>query len=255
MTLVPRRGRFNRAEQSSVLAAIVDRVHQMRGGARPVVVLDLDSTLLDNRPRTLAIFGELADRWRGQHPELARTLQQVRIDELPYLVDELLSRLVASHPGLVSEARRHWAEAFFSDRFLQHDRPYPGAVEFTRLCHRAGATLVYFTARDSENMGVGTVRSLRDHGFPFAVPRVELVMKPRAETSDANFKDSAASGISEIGRVVAAFDNEPHHCNTLIATHPEAVVVLMDTQHDPSAPVLDGSVLVLGGFELEEPAS
>lgn len=233
------------AAQEHLLEGILARVVERCATGRPVVVLDLDSTLIDNRPRTLAILRRLARRWGETRAHFAEGLARIEANDVPFLVEALLGRLGDPPADLLDEVRSYWACHFFSNRFLHLDRPYPGAVEFASSCHSAGATVVYFTARPLARMGTGTVRSLCGLGFPYGIPRVELVMKQDVALSDREFKLECAPEIGQIGEVVAAFDNEPHHCNCLKAAFPEAVVCLVDTQHHPSAPALDPHVAVV----------
>jgi hypothetical protein len=51
-----------------------------------------------------------------------------------------------------------------------------------------------------------------------------------------------------VGRVVAAFDNEPANCNVLHSLYPDAHVVHVATQHMPGAPALDAGVPTISDF-------
>jgi hypothetical protein len=97
-------------------------------------------------------------------------------------------------------------------------------------------------------MGLGSFRSLRDLGFPIGVPGTELVLKPDANMPDEAFKRLEAPKLARVGRVVAAFDNEPANCNTILAVNPGSDGVLLDTQHLPGAPPLDPGVRVVADF-------
>jgi len=115
-----------------------------------------------------------------------------------------------------------------------------------------GATVGYFPGRDTPGMLLGTVRTLRDDGFPMGVPRVELVMKPSFEEPDTGFKSRMLDGLDALGRVLGTFDNEPVNCNLFAARwlDPEAVHVLLDTQRAPNAPALDARCETVKSFEL-----
>jgi beta-phosphoglucomutase-like phosphatase (HAD superfamily) len=237
--------------QSATLQAILRRCRSERAHRTPVVVFDLDGTLVDNRPRTLAILGEFAARFRDRDPDLARRLEQAQLDDLEYLLTDSLERLGAHRHDLVAEVQTFWRERFFADAHLSHDSPLPGAISFVRACYDAGAVLVYLTGRDLPLMGLGTFASLRDLGFPIGVPATELVLKPDASMPDEAFKRLAAPELARVGHVIAAFDNEPANCNVFASRYPDAHVVLVDTQHMPGAPVLDGGVSVIRDFALD----
>jgi hypothetical protein len=128
--------------------------------------------------------------------------------------------------------------------------PVPGAAEFAKACYAAGAALVYLTGRDLPFMGIGSFRSLRDHGFPIGVPGTELVLKPDAAMPDEIFKRVEMPKLARVGPIVAAFDNEPVNCNTVLAQNPSCDSVMIDTQHLPGAPALEPRVHVIADFRL-----
>lgn len=246
--------RLNASHQHELLRRIVERCahdpRRDRGKPTPVVCFDLDGTLLDNRPRTRVILAELAERWHASAPELAERLLGAKVEHLAYLLADTLERLGITDPSRVAEAQTFWKDRFFADDHLKHDVPVPGSVEFARACYDAGAILVYLTGRDLPFMGIGSFRSLRDVGFPIGVPGTELVCKPDAAMADEAFKRMEAPKLARVGDIVAAFDNEPVNCNTLLEQNPGCESILIDTQHLPGAPPLDPGVKVLGDFRL-----
>jgi hypothetical protein len=149
---------------------------------------------------------------------------------------------------MVSEAERFWRERFFADDSLKDDIALPGAVDFAQACYAKGAICVYLTGRDLPMMGIGTFRSLRDLGFPIGMPGTELVCKPDFNMPDEAFKRLEAPKLSRVGRVIAAFDNEPANCNVFLEQNPESESVFVDTQHLPGAPPLDPRVAIIDDF-------
>jgi hypothetical protein len=237
-------------DQEGLLRAVLDSCLPQRGRGRPVVAFDLDGTLMDNRPRTCVILQEFAARCRGRDDGLAARLERARPEDLAYLLSDSLERIGAHRTELVAEMQAFWRERFFADTHLVHDVPVPGAVEFARACYDAGALLVYVTGRDLPFMGTGTFQSLRDLGFPIGVPATELVLKPDASLPDEAFKRLVAPDLARVGRVVAAFDNEPANCNVLHSHYPDAHVVHVLTQHMPGAPALDAGVSTIFDFRM-----
>lgn len=244
---------FNRlpmTDQQALYARIVARCKAVASETSPVVVFDLDGTLMDNRPRTAAILRELADELGNESHDAAGVLANAREDKLAYLLVDSLRALGIEHPEVLSRAELFWRSRFFTDHYLKHDVALPGAVDFARACYDAGAVLVYFTGRDLPFMGVGSFQSLRDLGFPIGVVGTELVCKPDAKIPDEAFKREEGPRLRRIGKVVAAFDNEPGNCNAFTEITPEADVVFVDTQHLPGAPPLDSRVHVVGDFRM-----
>ncbi len=240
--------RLSPTEQKNLLNHVVERAHKKAGAPPPVVVFDLDGTLFDNRPRSLAILLELADLWRSREPAAAAKLHAARVEDLAYLLTDSLSNVGITQTHLVAEAEVYWRERFFIDPHLKHDVPLPGAVQFAKDCYAAGALLVYFTGRDLPLMGAGTFASLRDCGFPIGVIGTELVLKPDAAMPDEAFKRMVGPDLARVGEVIALFDNEPGNCNVLGEHFPGADSCLLDTQHLPGAPSLLPLVKVIADF-------
>jgi len=214
----------------------------------PVLVLDLDGTLMDNRPRSAQIMRDLGAVWRDKHPEVASALLGATAEGLAYLFSDSLRRLKIVEPSIVAEATDYWRSRFFSDDDLRHDVPLAGAVQFVRACHARGATVVYLTGRDLPSMGLGTFASLRTLGFPLGIAGVEFILKPDAQMADEAFKRMVAPTLARVGDVIASFDNEPANCNLFKEAYPHADIVFVDTQHVPGAPTLRSDVLVIRDF-------
>lgn len=239
------RARLTKDEQERALGETLGRIGRARA---PRVLFDLDGTLLDNRPRSSAIFRKLALEWQERFPEHARRLHATEASQLVFSLRENLSRAGIIERAELGLAIEFWREHFFRDDFLHHDVPVPGARDYARACYDAGATLVYFTGRDLQNMALGTVRSLRDHGFPIGVPGVELVLKPEAELDDFTYKRLTLEKLARGGEVVAGFDNEPENCNLFKAHFADADIFLLDTGHVPHAPDLGPGIRVVADF-------
>jgi hypothetical protein len=242
--------RIEAAEQDALFRRIVSRCRRAPSAPVPVVVFDLDGTLMDNRPRTAVILQEFAVELRREAHSAAEMLAAARAESLAYLLTESLERLGVEHPEVVDRATSFWRGRFFTDAYLKHDVAVPGAVELARACHEAGATIVYFTGRDLPFMGIGSFQSLRDLGFPIGVIGTELVCKPDAKIPDEAFKREEAPRLTRIGHVVAAFDNEPGNCNAFVELCPDAETVFVDTQHLPGAPPLAKRVHIVGDLTM-----
>jgi hypothetical protein len=234
------------AQKVALFQAILAQCKNWKSGnLRPTVVFDLDGTLFDNRPRSLAIYQELFRHWNSQ----GKTLHvPENVGKLLYLVRDSLRALGVTDEAMLAYGEAFWRDRFFTDEYQKHDVALPGAVAFAKACYEAGANLVYFTGRDLPKMGVGSFAALRDAGLPIGIAGTELVLKPAFETPDEAFKREAADALIRVGRVVATFDNEPGNCNILLAKFPEGSHVFVDTQHAPGAPALSPAVPVITDF-------
>ncbi len=246
--------RLSADRRSQLLSRLLDDAEERaRSGRRASAVFDLDGTLLDNRPRVAVILRELGEHWRTRHPAAAARLSDVRLDEIVYDTGENLERLGVDDPALRAEGVAFWKERFFTDHYIRHDDPLPGAVDFVTRLYRSGANIVYLTGRDLPNMALGTFASLRDRGFPIGQVGTTLVTKPDFETPDATFKREVAASLRRAGEVLAVFDNEPANCNLLLEAHPETVAVCVDSHHAPNPPPLHADVHVIDTFEAGAP--
>jgi hypothetical protein len=223
--------------EHGVLDRVLRRVREVRRAALdPVVVFDLDYTLFDNAPRTLAILNVLAERHYERFPGMRRRVQALSVDGLPFDHSEVIRLLGPEVEPHVRTLKDELAGLFFSSRFLDCDVPLAGAREFVATCRHAGATIVYLTGRDRVGMGDGTVASLQAHGFPLSAPRVHLIMKPDTVTPDVIFKSGVHDLVRRHGELVAFFDNEPGNVNGFKEAFPACIAVLMETKCQPGAP-------------------
>lgn len=212
----------------------IDR--SLADGVLPLLVFDLDSTLFSTAPRNLNILREFVTLHSEAHPNLRQLTSAVGVEDMGWNVHDDLMRLGVDDKDLLRALKSFWFERFFSDDYLLHDTPLPGAVEYVEACHQRGALIYYLTGRHVGGMEVGTVRALTQQGFPFWHGRCVLHLKPSFEMNDRSFKDDALEDIrSYKGRVVATFENEPGNANMFAQAFPDALHYLLLTIHSPRA--------------------
>jgi hypothetical protein len=224
-----------------VLKRVLERLEASPG----TVVFDLDSTLLDNRPRQAQIlrdFGAL----RGQ-PGFA-TLTAAHFDDWD-LRRALRNAGISSGTveGLYGDARAFWQRWFFSNAYCDLDLPVNGAQAFVADVRRLGGRPVYLSGRP-EAMRPGTLRSLSAHGFPVSEREVTFLLKPDPLLADDVWKSQACAIVDRLGPVTAAFDNEPSHINVYRARWPEALCVHLQTDHSGRPVDLLGDIHVIADF-------
>lgn len=227
---------------------MIARITTAADSRTPVVVFDLDGTLYDNRARTLRILAEYAREVRQTVPDVSATLEALDLEGVAYLLADTLHGCGVTRIDVVQDVTRYWQDRFFTDDYLRHDALVPGAVDYVRACHQAGATVVYFTGRDVTRMLPGTLAGLRDRGFPVGVAGVELLFNPDATLSDEAYKRVALPSLKRVGHVVALFDNEPANCNIALQRYPDATVARLETQKVPGAPDLAPEAVSIRDF-------
>lgn len=206
------------------LEALLDRLEREPG----LCVFDLDSTLLDNRPRSARIFREFG---------IEAALPALGTIEPDHFVDWNLERAMQSCGLDAQTIARHgaalrdfWAARFFTSAYCVEDVAIPGAPSFVHALARL-CTVCYLTGRD-ESMRAGTLACFAREGFPLPdQAAIHLLMKPTAETLDDEFKRQAHTELPGLGTLVAAFDNEPTHVNDYAVSFPDARVVHLATDH------------------------
>lgn len=203
----------------------------------PVILFDLDDTLIDTRFRKLAILKELAEspvpsQEFHSHCEILKTAS---IKHLKYRVKDSLAALGIFHDGFIEYCENFWKERNFSDRYVELDRPIQGAVRYVNWLHRKGATIIYLTGRDELGMGKGTLKNLQELEFPLK-ELTHLIMKPDARIPDLEFKTSVLDNLKQFGEVIAIFENEGKNLVAMANKYQNATKVILDTIKSPDQP-------------------
>lgn len=247
----PPPGPANPVSNPAVLSKVMEDVKMaFSKQERPMVVFGLDGTIFDTRPRTLQILKEYGDQeLKTARPEAAGRLSGLQVSGVQYMLTDTLGHLGIAEEAVVNNAAVFWSQRFFADEYLRYDTPVPGAVNFVRSLYTAGARIVYLTGRDAPRQLIGTVRSLRDYGFPIGIQGTELMMKPTMQTADAIFKQQATNYLRHYGKVIAAFDTESANANVFRRAFPEAAVVLVSAPHTPNMPALIANIDTLDRLE------
>ncbi len=235
----------------TVLMTIRERIRfEKKKGLKPVVVLDLDDTLIDCRHRKLVIMNELAHDaallQKFPHLEQLKTLQLERVQ---YRVQHTLKNAGLHAVELVEAAKQFWAERNFTNEYLRHDRPFVGAVKYAHALVQEGATLVYLSARVEEDMGLGTRESLTALGFPVDGPH-RIWLKADRARADFSFKEDALRELAQNIHVSAFFENEIPHLNLAADVFPQTTLVWLDTLYTPNPPPPHARVHRITGFSL-----
>jgi len=217
---------------------------------RPMVVFDIDGTLLDNRSRTLFILREYSDKeLRKVRPDEAQKLGALSQLNIRYSLPETLLAVNITDEAIVNNAAIFWSQRFFADAYLKYDTSTPGSVNFVRTLYTQGARIIYLTGRDQPRQLIGTVQTLRDNGFPIGIQGTELIMKPTMQTQDAVFKQQVTNYIRHYGKLIAAFDNEPSNTNVYRRAFESAKIIIYDAPHSGNPPPLLPNIMPLKSFE------
>lgn len=238
------------AQMSPALVQVLNQVRQSYNKQeRPMVIFDIDGTLLDNRARHLQILKEYGTQeLKGVRPDAATRLANMTLQMVRYRLTDTLTMAGVTEQAVVNNAAVFWSQRFFVDEYLKYDKPTTGSVNFVRQLYSSGARIVYLSGRDAPRQLIGTVKSLRDHGFPIGIQGTELILKPSAQTQDAIFKQQVTNYLRHYGKVIATFDNEPANANVYRRAFTQAVCFIYTAPHSPNPPPLLPNITPLPSF-------
>jgi phosphoglycolate phosphatase-like HAD superfamily hydrolase len=242
--------RFVDTDEARAVRAAFERIEAAAArGARPVAVLDIDSSLYDTGPRTRRIIEEWLSA--SDAPRAVRkALEALTHDRHTFSLADLFEAagLDARQPDVrhaIQSLTEFWRPRFFSNDYLPNDVAFTGAAAFVHRLRDLGSQIVYLTGRDRPGMHAGTLENFSRDGFPPPGPGVELWMKPSREGDDYEYKMRHIEPLRALGDVAVSLENEPRNFVGFFHAFPSAVHLFMDSVASP-APALP----VEGGYRL-----
>jgi hypothetical protein len=220
---------------NTVLVEILTQARSLNSlGKKGLAVFDLDSTLFDVSPRLQKILHDYAADpvHQKQFPESTKIVSQVETLKSDWGIKQSLIRAgLADHSSEFHHSvREFWIQHFFSNFYLQFDKPFEGAVEFVTSLENLGIEIMYLTGRDRAGMLSGTIETLTKWKFP--LKEANLFLKPVKGMDDAQFKvDWFLSLPPEKYEQIWFFENEPVNVN-LIRDHLKHVdIIFFESTH------------------------
>ncbi|MFT3835782.1 MAG: hypothetical protein QM723_02150 [Myxococcaceae bacterium] len=219
-------------------------------GKNGMLVFDLDSTVFDNRPRQARIVREFgAERGIKELMACKESNFDSGWDLRGAMVNCGLSAETAE--GLHKDIKKFWGSRFFTSKYCVDDVQVTGAAKYLDQSVATGARVLYITGRH-EAMRAGTEECMKKCAMPMPAPgtMVELLMKPQLFESDDTYKKDTHQKLHKMGKVVAAFDNEPTHANDYANGFPEATVIHLATDHSGRPVQLVERIISVPNFDL-----
>ncbi len=202
-------------------------VNAKKSDKKPLMIFDLDGTLVEHHYRIYHIFVELARELN--FPEYAKSIiYDSKPEEYRYHPRETLEK-IGLEEKFIKIMLSPWLKYFLSSKFLHYDHPMKGGYYFVRNILSLGIKIVYLTGRDVPNMGEGTRTWLEKFNFLDNSGLTELNMKKDLSISNAESKRIACDEMNSSGQAVLVVENEPKELEFMLNVFPKSIGVLMDT--------------------------
>jgi hypothetical protein len=204
----------------------------MENGQKSLAVFDLDSTLFDVSPRLQQILNEFCTipQFQKKYPEHIPLVAKAKTQRTDWGFKKALERagFDNKHPEFEKDLKEFWHQRFFSNKYLDFDVPYDGAVDFVVELEKCGSDIVYLTGRDIQRMGQGTAEILDKWKFP----KGQLALKPHKSMDDAQFKSDFFANLKDDQyKKIWFFENEPLNVNLVRSQHQQVEIIFFDSTH------------------------
>lgn len=200
---------------------------------KSLFAFDIDSTLFCMKYRTQAIIRDCSKDFSFQQkfPEQVQLIKKVEVTKRDWSVAEVMSRYGFSpEDSIVLDIEKRWRKLFFTNLYLNLDKPYQGCVQFVQQISQTGAHICYLTARRRKTMYEGTVESLKKWAFPLE-KESQLIMKEDSKMEDSSYKIIHLKKLIQKYKTIAFFENEPVILNQVEQIIPQIHLFWMNSTH------------------------
>jgi hypothetical protein len=217
-------------------------------GDTPILIIDLDGTLVDYRYRTHRIFQKAIEEI-DPPDNIASLIKSVKPEQYDFYPILNFARIGIKDEALLKQLHNFWHKYYFSNHYLQYDRPMPGARQFVENFLKLKIHITYLTGRDRGNMGDGTREWLIQNGFlEVDDPCCNLLMKTDLGLKNHEAKALNVEKMRALGQPVAIIDNEPIDLQTIWQEFPRAIPVLVEMPNSGQPAELPDHVLKIKDF-------
>lgn len=222
---------------------------------QPACIFDLDGTLFDVGYRTIGILQEwlTSEGQKSFDKTLIKKLSKINYSHVGYSLSHLFENAGfdlrnENVMNLFSEVERSWKKKFFDgDTLLRYDHVMEHSPEFLKSIASHGIHIIYLTGRYASRMLHGTREQLKKYDFPF--DGCDLILKENIHLEDQLFKSEQVRLAMDKFDVVGNFENEYVNLAFMSLEAPQAVHVIVDSQHSGRpVPELHSSVYRIQGF-------
>lgn len=231
------------------LQLLVDRAAELsEGGVRPVVITDLDETIIDSTARRYQSLQQATFFNCGGHEQPGcHRLRGLNMEELlslknRYDIEPILDAIEFPVGPLRIQLLKNVFRTYLSGNFMELDQAIPGASEFIHALREAGADVYYVSSRLEKDQLPGTLKTLRYLEFIRQGEEQSVILRPE-HMSSIEFKRHSFTRINEKtellgGQVILVMENEPENMNAMTEIFPAAKAIFVDGAHMKEEPLL-----------------
>lgn len=212
--------------------------HMVSVGHKPIVIFDIDDTIIDCRYRKLAVFKSFCSNHDilSRFPNECKVIHAATLESIHYKVADCMKHLGINNDEFYRRLEVYWRQHYFTDYYSANDVPFPNSETYVTQCYEHGAHIVYLTGRAESEMRQGTLDMINQSQFPKLGDLVTLMMKPSGSLSDLAYKSQCLHDIASIGTVVASFENELPNLNKMAEFFSGAKMYWRKTCYAPNPP-------------------
>lgn len=200
-------------------------------GYAPIIVTDIDETIVNSSARRLMAYKELANKLTDKI--IADKLNSIKLQDIESLKNTYDSKALLGKVGItderkISEIEKEMVDIYLSGRYTEFDTEIPCAVAFIREAMRAGSLVFFVTSRYEDTQMKSTKESLRKLGAYTNNGRGKIILRKRGMSS-IDFKKRTFENIKNITningkptKIVFIMENEPENMNAMNETFPNA---------------------------------
>ena len=225
--------------RSKILNHVLQRAATSdRMGAIPVVVMDLDETLIDSTLRRFEAYQDsvrtLCGKDRTGDCGKSAGLNISEFLSLPNRYDQnpLFDQVGISKGAWSAQLNDSAIKIYLSGKWIELDQATPGATEYIQELRKLHAKIFFVTSRWKTSQGAATLASLQHLGMWSEDDHDDsLILRP-AGMSSIDFKRISYKMINDWREahdalIVGAFENEPENMNAMVDAFPGATHVFV----------------------------
>ena len=211
-------------------------------GSIPLVVFDLDDTIIDCRHRKMFVLREFCSLDQSQTiwPTECKAVLSAKLESYEYKINDFLMNISIDNSEFQEALEKFWFSKYFSNPYLSADKFFPGALESIEKMRALGAEIRYFTGRDETGMREGTEKKLKENGL-----NDKVFMKPSVEIPDDRYKVDYFDEVINGFELVCFFENELRNLNPFVDKFPESLFIWLDTLYSPNQPEKHKKILTM----------